>query len=228
VQILRTDPALDPALKGVENDATWLAENKGLQRLADSWGKRGLSDESDIGKAPWYKWNPVTTVTELMPTGPDSFTRFVEPYGTLGSQLFPTQCFVAGTLVLTEEGHKPIEEINGDEFVWSFDEKTGEQRLSRVTKKYVDSTDSTVQIQVEELMIECTPDHPFWIESVGWKPARELQPNFKLKCFDGKIHTVNSVKTHKGKKKVYNLEIQNLHTYFASPISIGVHNRCGK
>ncbi len=36
-----------------------------------------------------------------------------------------TQCFVAGTLVLTIDGNKPIEEIKAGDLVYSTDPETG-------------------------------------------------------------------------------------------------------
>jgi uncharacterized protein RhaS with RHS repeats len=71
--------------KGAENDAAWAKENYGLERVQDSWSKRGVADE-DVGK-PDATWNPWKTVTKLLPTGPDSMARYAWPYGELGSQI---------------------------------------------------------------------------------------------------------------------------------------------
>src|SRR5690606_2692504 len=41
-------------------------------------------------------------------------------------------CFVAGTLVLTEDGEKPIEEIREGNRVWSYNHETGAWELRNV------------------------------------------------------------------------------------------------
>ena len=45
--------------------------------------------------------------------------------GFAAAKLNPGQCFVAGTLVLTEDGLIPIEEVEGGMLVWASDPETG-------------------------------------------------------------------------------------------------------
>jgi hypothetical protein len=101
-------------------------------------------------------------------------------------------CFVAGTEVETEEGRKPIEDIEEGDLVWSKSEETGEEGYKRVVRtfnshptelislKYRAAKDSTEMAlekgessAVVDRLISCnesdvsgelsgTKDHPFW------------------------------------------------------------------
>ena len=52
--------------------------------------------------------------------------------GFAAAKLNPGQCFVAGTLVLTEDGLIPIEEVEEGMLVWASDPETGETALKPV------------------------------------------------------------------------------------------------
>lgn len=73
-------------------------------------------------------------------------------------------CFVAGTLVTTEDGSKPIEEIQVGDKVLSEDETTGEVAVKTVTETYVNETDELVHIGVNGETISATPTHPFYVD----------------------------------------------------------------
>ena len=66
-------------------------------------------------------------------------------------------CFVAGTLVTTEGGQEPIEEIEVGDKVLSEDETTGEVAVKTVTETYVNETDELIHIGVNGETISATP-----------------------------------------------------------------------
>ena len=66
-------------------------------------------------------------------------------------------CFVAGTLVLTSVGEIPIEEIEAGDFVWAWDEETGDVALKEVVETYVNETGELVHLHVDGEEIICTP-----------------------------------------------------------------------
>ena len=73
-------------------------------------------------------------------------------------------CFLAGTLVATEHGHKPIETVREEDRVWAFDLVTGEWRLCRVAETYVtDYIGEKIRIRVAGEWIESTRHHPVWV-----------------------------------------------------------------
>jgi RHS repeat-associated protein len=60
-------------------------------------------------------------------------------------------CFLAGTLVETAEGRRPIEEIKEGDRVLSRDERTGEQAFKRVARLFRGHTSRVVRVDVVEL-----------------------------------------------------------------------------
>ena len=72
-----------------------------------------------------------------------------------------TACFVAGTTVLTEDGEKPIEEIQAGDLVYSTDPETGESEYKEVIRTFRKESDVLIHIFVNGEEIETTPVHPF-------------------------------------------------------------------
>ena len=139
-------------------------------------------------------------------------------------------CFVAGTLVITEDGQKPIEEIEVGDKVLSEDETTGEVAVKTVTETYVNETDELIHIGVNGETISATPTHPFYVDKLGWTLARSLRAGDVLVLSNGELVTVEWVQHEilESPIKVYNFEVQDFHTYFVGQSSVLVHNDCEK
>ena len=95
-------------------------------------------------------------------------------------------CFVAGTLVHTKEGLRPIEEIKVGDWVLSKPENgEGEQAYKRVTQTFVhEDREVFVLFYIKPGSIDCkesvdhlivTANHPFFVKGYGWKHASELE-----------------------------------------------------
>ena len=138
-------------------------------------------------------------------------------------------CFVAGTLVITEDGQKPIEEIEVGERVLSENELTGEVAIKTVTETYVNETDELIHIGVNGETISATPTHPFYVDKLGWTLARSLRAGDVLVLSNGELVTVEWVQHEilESPIKVYNFEVEDFHTYFVGEQSVFVHNGCG-
>ena len=97
---------------------------------------------------------------------------------------YSTPCFVAGTLVLTSEGYKPIEDVRECDFVL-----THNNRYNKVVE--IGKKPSSDIIKVRSMMFDevcCTPNHPFYAREMYrkghlgertfrepiWKPAGDL------------------------------------------------------
>ena len=139
-------------------------------------------------------------------------------------------CFVAGTLVTTEDGFKTIEEIEVGDKVLSEDETTGEVAVKTVTETYVNETDELIHIGVNGETISATPTHPFYVDKLGWTLARSLRAGDVLVLSNGELVTVEWVQHEilESPIKVYNFEVQDFHTYFVGQSSVLVHNDCEK
>ena len=141
-----------------------------------------------------------------------------------------SQCFTGDTLVSTESGLRPIEDIQAGDYVWSENTETGEKELKKVLAVSVTETDMLVHVTTQTgTVINTTENHPFYTEGKGWCVASELEEGDVLRTQDGKTETVASVETETLDEpvKVYNLEIEDSHTYYVSADGVLVHNACG-
>ena len=137
-------------------------------------------------------------------------------------------CFVAGTLIHTEDGLVPIEEIKPDQLVWAEDPETGERALKRVVRLFRNEKFELVHLQVNGETITTTVGHPFFVQGKGWVAAKNLVVSDKLELLDGGEAYVDAIDQEKLTEsvKVYNFEVEDFHTYYVGKISVLVHNVC--
>ena len=166
--------------------------------------------------------------------------------GQIAIGLKGVQCFIGGTLVATDEGLKPIEEIEVGDKVLAYDEETGEQAYKKVVKLFRNETYEWYHIFVNDEEIVCTGGHPFYVLNAGedrniicfddreetngkWITAKELKKDDKLLLSDGKYGIIISVKIEEleSPETTYNFEVADFHTYYVSEANVLVHNRCG-
>ncbi|MCQ8186642.1 RHS repeat-associated core domain-containing protein, partial [Parvularcula maris] len=105
--------------------------------------------------------------------------------GAVGRALSKTCCFVAGTLVETEDGLRPIEEIEKGDLVWARNTDTGETELKAVTDLIRRHERVIWEVSLsgeggETEFFETTDDHPWWIVdedgSGQWVTTEDLAP----------------------------------------------------
>ena len=137
-------------------------------------------------------------------------------------------CFVAGTEVLTDDGHSPIEQICAGELVWAWDEVTGEVALKRVVETYVNETNELVHLFVNGKEIVTTPSHPFYAPTKGWTVACQLRAGDILVTVNGEYVVVEKIQHEllDNPVLVYNFQVEDYHTYYVSSHGILVHNSC--
>lgn len=71
------------------------------------------------------------------------------------------------------------------------------------------------------LIIGTTGEHPFWVEGKGWVEARELRIGDLLVSADGRPLVVEGVADSGRVETVYNVEVEDDHTYFVGCIEWG-------
>ena len=135
-------------------------------------------------------------------------------------------CFTAGTLISTQDGDVPIEDIEEGDLVWAQDPETGEVALKRVVQTFVKETDTILYIKAAGEVIEATEQHVFYIDNVGWIPASMIEEGDKVVLQSGDKSTVEKIDkvVHNELITVYNFEVEDFHTYFVSDASVLVHN----
>lgn len=131
-----------------------------------------------------------------------------------------------GTLVTTEDGFKPIEEIQVGDKVLSENEQTGEVAIKEVYATSVSETDEFYHIHVNGEEIIATGTHPFYVYKFGWTTARALRAGDVLVLLNGELVTVEWIDHEilESPIYVYNFEVEDFHTYFVGESGILVHN----
>ena len=135
-------------------------------------------------------------------------------------------CFVAGTKIRTADGDKNIEDIEVGDEVYSSDVETGEVGLKHVLWTKVAETTDIVHVTIGEDVIDTTPNHPFYIETYGFKPASELKAGDRVRLLNGTNAEIKSAVTERLVEpvKVYNFEVEDWHTYYVAGAGVLVHN----
>ena len=137
-------------------------------------------------------------------------------------------CFIAGTTILAADGLRAIETIEKGDYVWAWDEESGDTALKEVVETYVNETDELVHIFVNDEEIVATPSHPFYSPVKGWTDAVQLRAGDILVLVNGKYVVVEKVQHEilEAPVTVYNFQVEDYHTYYVAS-GVLVHNKCG-
>lgn len=146
-----------------------------------------------------------------------------------GVTFLPFACFTGGTPVTVPNGIKNIENIQVGDYVesYNFDRKQVESK--KVTNVFKKEKNTLVELMLNNEIIETTPEHPFYVEGIGWVKAEDLLVGVKVKTYDGESITIDSktIKQLETPVFVYNFEVEDNHNYFVGNSSVLVHNTCG-
>jgi hypothetical protein len=138
-------------------------------------------------------------------------------------------CFAAGTLIATEAGERPIEDIALGDRVLSRDPNTGEMSMREVVWLKPPLVTGIVRVTVRdedghEEDIRTTPEHVFWTENHGWLRVAALTPGDGLSSATGRALIVAAIQQTEKEERVYNFAVDGTHTYFVAHAQVWVHN----
>ncbi|MEV0210650.1 RHS repeat-associated core domain-containing protein [Streptomyces sp. NPDC050788] len=159
----------------------------------------------------------------------------------LGSCALP-KSFTGDTTVLMADGtRKPIKDVAIGDTVIATDPETGDTGPRKVTalikgngdKQFVDVTlDTDGPLGAKTGTITATDGHPFWVPQLHkWITADDLLPGQWLQTSAGTRVQIKAVRRHTKSTSVYNLTVDDLHTYYvlAGQTAVLVHNNgCGE
>ena len=141
--------------------------------------------------------------------------------------------FTGDTRVLMADGSvKPISQVAIGDEVLAGDPQTGRTAARRVTDVIVGEGDKDlVDLTVGGAALTATAGHPIWDDGDRrWEQAAELVAGDRLRTPAGRDVTVDGARPGPGYLDVYNLTVDDLHTYYvlADDTPIFVHNAaCG-
>jgi hypothetical protein len=162
------------------------------------------------------------------PAGSAGPTPNITCVGTVCSA--PNQCFVAGTLVMTEAGERPIEAIAVGTRVLARDSEGDALDWRPVVRTFDHRADALIRLTIgdngDEETVEVTPEHRVFVDGRGWAEAQTLTPGGdRLVDADGAAIAVQSAESEAG-AEVFNLEVDDFHTYFVGRHHALAHNSC--
>lgn len=150
--------------------------------------------------------------------------------------------FMAGTLVHTQDGLRPIEELKVGDLVLTWPENKPRPIRPRhpfrlpeeyiympVTKMLVHEDQMISHVPIlgtgrgDDETLRVTPNHPIWSEDRGWLPASVLKASHSLVNKDFANDSVRRVRHDVERVRVYNIEVAEDHTYFVGKQGIWVH-----
>ncbi|MDY6215061.1 polymorphic toxin-type HINT domain-containing protein, partial [Actinobacillus porcinus] len=139
-------------------------------------------------------------------------------------------CFVAGTLIETARGLIPIEQIGFGDLIWSREEFGNHYAYKPVTATKATDNQQLVEVIVENEQGQqetylTTKEHPFYVEGIGWLKASLLIFGMKLLDRNGSASlTVVSQNALERYATVYNIMVDDHHTYHIGELGVWVHN----
>ena len=146
--------------------------------------------------------------------------------GAVSGAMNPKFCFIGGTLVMTKQGLKAIEEIKQGDQVLAYNENLGLFDYKDVVDVYKNETSELCHIHTEQEEIVCTPNHNI-LTKEGWKQADELVESDWIQTESGFEKVISIEKeTLDNPVPVYNFNVLGYHTYVVGNTLLIVHNRC--
>lgn len=149
----------------------------------------------------------------------DALSFEVPQYNNPG---FSGECFVAGTLISTQRGLRPIEKIAVGDMALSRNARTGELCWKPVIACTTRPPEPTVSLQVDDHELQCTGGHLLWVSGKGWTRASQVKQGDILHTASEPAVVVKAKEA--GIAQTFNLEIAENHTYFAGVSRVLSHD----
>ncbi|MEV6143643.1 polymorphic toxin-type HINT domain-containing protein [Streptomyces sp. NPDC051992] len=208
----------------------------GLMDGGIDWAFQRLSGR----KVNWGQVGNAALTGCMMGMAGEALSAFMAARGTLRfADCSPRNSFTPDTPVLMADGtRKSIKDIKTGDRVLATDPQSGETGPRTVTaliegngeKQLVDLTIDTGQAQnTKNGHITATEGHPFWVPALHqWVEAGSLKAGQWLQTSAGTWVLITATKHRAQSTKVYNLTVDDLHTYYvlAGVTAVLVHN-CG-
>jgi hypothetical protein len=131
--------------------------------------------------------------------------------------------FSADTTVVTPAGNISISELVEGDIVYAYSEDTGTTGEYEVTDTW-EHIDTLVYLTIDGELIETTADHPFYTVEGEWLAVEELEIGDEIRRADGTHGRVEAITFTDTLQPMYNLTVDEAHTYFVGIGHWMVHN----
>lgn len=177
-----------------------------------------------------------TFITEELKKERQELRNDQEPIDHQGQPSSEHFCFAAGTLVRTDIGHLPIEEVTTEHRVVSCNFAGEQCKFRKVLRTLTSKTAMLIHIGLASGAITASPNHPFFVpERNSFVAVEALTQDNTLLNIEGETVAIQSLKTEVLAQPVtvYNLAVEEDQNYYVSssdggsPEDILVHN-CNK
>ena len=139
--------------------------------------------------------------------------------------------FTGNTPVTMADGTtEPIKDIKVEDKVLATDPITGQTKAEPVVQLIRHSgKHAMVLISLADgSVLDSTDGHPIWDSTTGrFTDAGKLHVGDRIETSNGSLITIAGLTTYSADLTAYNLQIDQIHTYYAGTTPVLVHNSCG-
>ena len=187
--------------------------------LAEATGENGPSSPSQWWDW-WYDYNEVYQPRGKHANAADRSISEVSASEDAKPQR--GDCLAAGTLVLTETGLTPIENIAIGDRVFCCDAETGCLALKPILRKTVRSAGRLLKIRAGGEEFQASGGHVLWVAGRGWIKARDLGKGMQLHTIRGTVPVESSGPG--ALQTTFGLVAADFHTFFIGKGMVLTHD----
>jgi hypothetical protein len=107
------------------------------------------------------------------------------------------------------------------------DVATGELALKPVIERTLRPTARMISMEVGDKTIVSTLGHPYWVNSHGWRMARDIEAGEFVHTLKGAVE-IRQTKRLTEEEPAYNLVVQDFGTYFVTDQAVLVHDNTSR
>lgn len=134
-------------------------------------------------------------------------------------------CFAAGTLVHTYAGTTPIEQVRQGDVVLGANETSREVVTSKVVALKTGIAEAFLRLGLNDESILVTRTHPIYVSGRGFVEAQYVRIGDVVWSYLRGESEIMSVEHVIGERRVFNLSVADIHTYFVGSCGVLVHNK---
>jgi RHS repeat-associated protein len=132
--------------------------------------------------------------------------------------------FSRDTLVATDQGEQTIGDLKVGDKVLAYNSATNQYEYDTIQATIQNFDPNVFNVTINDETLTTTQGHPFYTQELGWVKAGDLKAGEHILKADGTYGLVISTAIQPHPQFMYNLTIQNAHTFFVGQDQWLVHN----